>query len=384
MHHLVSVFAAASVRARAVAAAASLLSAVPACAQGRAVVPPFAATLPGNAAISQPLRWSQGVLQVCMTPVLLPPNFVGQQIRGVRMRRPALLGEPAYPATQRTLTVRACFTPNDPVSLFAGLVANRPANLQVVAGPAVFPVAATAPASGAQPLGAEFLVIPFAQPLPVTAGNLFLEFEAGDAPLAIGEQWVDAVWIRDGIDHGYVAPIGDGACTTGATPLQLAWTADDGPLRGRTAELQVTGAPPGATMFAFAGLAPQLRAPGPVGSYLGFGASLGVLDTALAGCFQWSPLDALFFGTADAAGTYTVSFTIPTTGVGAFEWVGVQAGFVDVQRPGLLLSITNGEMLIVDTAGINNRCASVFFPGAATTSPWGTFYGLTPVLVLDL
>jgi len=281
------------------------LSAV-ALAQGRAVVPAVAANWPGNAAVSLPLRWSQGTLQVCVSSAMLPATVQGQ-LRGVRMRRPALLGEPPYAAVQRTLTVRACFTPTDPTLLGSSLVANRPANLQVVAGPAAVAVAATQPANGQAPLGAEFLVVPFPTPLPVTAGNLFLEFEVGNAPLTIGDAWVDAVWLPGGIDHGYATSIGDGTCTLGQ-PLQLLWTAADGPQRGATATLVLRGAPAGAAAFAFAGIEPEARAAG-VG-YVGFGGDLAGIDPGLAGCRQWTPIDVLWFGTADAGGNYTLTFPI--------------------------------------------------------------------------
>lgn len=59
--------------------------------------------------MSLPLRWSEGTLQVRIDDVLLPANFVGKTISGVRLRRPTFLHEPAYPALQRTLTIRAGF-----------------------------------------------------------------------------------------------------------------------------------------------------------------------------------------------------------------------------------------------------------------------------------
>ncbi len=353
-----------------------------AMAQGRAVVPRLAETLPGNAAVSMPLRWSHGIMQVCIAPVLLPANFVGQQIRGLRLRRPALLDEPAYAAVQRTLTVRACFAPIDPVVVSSSLTANRPAALQVVAGPAVFLVAASVPPAGVPPTGAEFLVIPFPVPLQVAPGNLFLEFEAGDAPLAIDEPWVDAVWMTDGIDHGFDTAVGNGACTTRNEPLELRWTAAGGPVRGTDAALQLTGATPGAGVFAWAGIEPETHATG--AAWFGFGGPLGGLDPALAACRLWAPLDATFLGTAASDGSYTVSFPLLSAITTTSMRVGVQALFLDFARPGLPLSISNGVMLVLDSARVDNRCSTVFFPGAATISPWGAQFGLMPVVVLDL
>ncbi|MBL8752678.1 MAG: hypothetical protein JNK15_05205, partial [Planctomycetes bacterium] len=66
---------------------ASTLGAVGLVAQS-AVVPPVCAALPGNAAVSMPLRWSHGTMQVFVDPQLLPANFVGQTITGLWLRRP--------------------------------------------------------------------------------------------------------------------------------------------------------------------------------------------------------------------------------------------------------------------------------------------------------
>ena len=151
-------------------------------------------------------------MQVIVDAPLLPPNFVGNTITGIRLRRPAFLEEPPYPAMQRTITVRAGFAPMLGRQLSTDLLVNRPGTLPnnqgaliTVAGPSVFSIAASNPASGNQSLGDEFLVIPFSPPLPVVAGNLFLEFETTDTPFSVEtHQWVDAVWLENGNDQGYV------------------------------------------------------------------------------------------------------------------------------------------------------------------------------------
>jgi hypothetical protein len=367
--------------------ACALLLAGTALAQGRATAPPVAADLPGNAAVSMPLRWSHGTMQVVVGSALLPANFVGQQLRGVRLRRPSFLGEGAYGGTQRTLTVRAGFTPMPPSAASIWIGNNRPPGLATVAGPALFTVAPSAPPTGAQALGSELLSIPFSPPLPVTAGNLFLEFEATGAPLAMGDEWVDAVWLEDGVDHGYAVTVGRGDCTLAATPLHLLWNGADGPLRGGNAELRLLGAPPGppsgagGLALAWVGVEPQARAPG--GLFLGWGGDVGAIDAGLLGCRQWVPLDLTFFGATDGAGGYDLSFAVPPGVTWAGMRVGVQAGYVEPQRPGLPLSIANGVVLVLDSAGVANHCSTVFFPAAATVSPWPPDVGLMPVLVLD-
>ena len=47
------------------------------------------------------------------------------------------------------------------------------------------------------------------------------------------------------------------------------------------------------------------------------------------------------------------------------------------------LSFSNGLQLVCTGAGVQNRCCSYFFPGSATTSPWGSQIGQMPVLLLD-
>jgi len=357
-------------------------------AQSRAVVPPIAATLPGNAAMSMPLAWSHGVLQVCVGSQLLPAALAGGNLQGIRLRRPSFLGEAPYPALQRTLTVRAAFVPTLPSALSGVRAANAPATFPVVWGPAQVQVAATAQPTGAPWLGDEFLVLPFSPPLPVVAGSLLLEFETSDLPFRTAEQWVDAVWAESGIERGYQATVGEGSCTTRSTPLELRWTSAASPTRGLDAILRLVGAPPaapngpGSVVLAWVGVEPQTHAL--AGDFLGYGQSLAALDPALAGCLQWSPLDLVVFGVADAAGGFDLRFPIPPAVTTSGMRLSAQAAFLDAQRTGPLpLSISNGVVMQLDTSGIGSRASSVFFPYATATSPWVVQQGLMPVLVLD-
>lgn len=361
---------------------------LPLLAQGRAVVPAVAEFLPGNAALSMPLRWSQGVMQCCIGAQLLPPSLAGAQITGLRLRRPAFLAEPAYASVQRTITVRAAFTPLLPSALSTSRAGNTPAAAVVVAGPTQVAVAASANPTGSSPLGDEFLVLPFSTPLPVGAGSLFLEFETTDAPLQISEQWVDAVWNVDGVDHGYVATVGVDSCTTLGAPLRLTWSASDGPLRGADARLRLQGAPasapngPGALALSFIGVGPRTHALAP--DFFGFGADLGALDPGLAGCRQWAPLDLTLAALTDASGGVTVQFPLPVAATTVGMQIGVQSAFLDLSRTGIVpLSLSNGVVLQLDRAGVGAQCSAVFFPGAAATSPWPVELGLMPVLVIE-
>jgi len=355
--------------------------------QNRSVIPAACATLPGNAALSLPLRWSHGTLQVRIDATLLPAGFIGRTISGIRMRRPTFLGEPGYAAQQRTVTVRGGFQSQQANQLTRVLATNRPTTLGVLFGPSQVSVAATAVPGAGTSTGDEFLHIPFTTPLLVIAGNLFLEFETSDAPLAVSAgNWVDAVWFPNGAETGYAVTLGDGSCTTRSTPTELRWDDPLGPSVGQTATLLLTGAPPtaaGATGFVatWFGLAPEPRAAS--ATYAGFGASLGTIDPGLASCHQWAPIDANWFGTTDAGGTYRMTFPLAATMATIGMRIGVQAAWIDVSRPGLPLSVSNGVMLVCNQIGVADRCASVFFPGTATTSPWHVYLGQMPVVVLE-
>jgi|SRR5262252_1549134 len=361
-----------------------------ASAQTFTVLPPIAATLPGNAAVSLPLRWSQGTLQLALDAQMLAP-LQGRTLTGIRMRRPSFVGEPPYAAVQRTIGVRAGFTALLPQNLSSVRSSNWPPAspggpppasdpLPYVVPPAAFAVAANAPPAAPQVLGAETIALPFATPLPVAAGTLLLEFEVTSAAFAVDGQWLDAAW-TPGADTGYAAQVGDGACTTLAGPLQLQWTGASGPTRGTAASLLLTGAPPNALAFAWLGLDPQAHATGP--GFLGFGASLGAISPALAPCNQWVPIDGQWSGTTTAGGGLAITFALPLAVTAADQRLGVQTAVLDVARPGLPIDVSNGAVLVLDRAGIGPRCATVFFPGAATQSPWPPYVGLMPVLVVE-
>lgn len=355
-----------------------------AAAQNTAVVPAVCTALPGNAALSLPLRWSHGTMQVFIDAPLLPANFVGQTITGLWLRRPTLPGDVAYAAVQRTLTVRGGFHQGAAAQFGAPLAMNRPANLIVCFGPAPVTSAAVPAPGPATTVGDDLVHVVFSQPLPVVAGNLFLEFETSDAPLQVSsEHWVDAYW-QSGYDGGYVVPVGDGSCTTRTEPTRLRWTSV-GATAGAAVSIETTGAPPtlGAslgTVLTWVGIDPQTRGPGP--GYLGFGSPLAALDPGLAGCHQWAPFDVSWVGSTDANGKCATSFTIPA---GALTGVrlAVQSAWLDPARPGLPLSFSNGLAVVVGAAGVGNQCSTMFFPGGMTTSPWGAFVGQMPVLRLE-
>jgi hypothetical protein len=357
-----------------------------ATAQTTAVVPPVCAELPGNAAIALPLRWSHGTMQVFIEPALLPANFVGQAITGLWLRRPTLPGDVAYPAITRTVTVRGGFLPFPAAQMVGSITQNRPATTTVLCGPVAVTTAAVPVPGAATTVGADLVHLVFTTPLVVAAGTLFLEFETSDAPLQIStEHWVDAVWFAGGADHGLVVAVGDGTCTTRPDPVQLRWVPAWGPLAGSTGTFELSGAPPtGGASAGFAmiwvGTDPQTRGPG--AGYLGFGSSLGLVDPAMAACHQWAPLDVVWFGPTDGLGKFTSTLPIPA-GAPIGLRLGVQGAWLDLSRAVLPLSLSNGLQVVVESAGVENRCNTIHFPAGSQVSPWPPFIGQMPVLRLE-
>jgi hypothetical protein len=358
---------------------------VSAQAQIGTVVPSICADLPGNAAVAMPLRWSHGTMQVFVDAALLPPAFVGQTITGLHLRRATLLGDVAYPALTRTLTVRGGFLPFPAAQMVGSIAQNRPATTTVLFGPAPLTTNAVGGPGPTTITGAELLHVPFTTPLVVAAGTLFLELEAGDTPLQVSDaHWVDAVWFSGGNDLGLVAAVGDGSCTTRPEPVHLRWTSG-GPAAGTSRTFEVSGAPPtsGASagfVFAWAGIDPSTRGPGP--GYLGYGASLGALDPGMAACHQWAPLDVSWFGATGITGTFSATLTIPAAAAVGLR-LGLQAAWLDLSRPVLPLSLSNGLHVVVGSAGVGNHCNTMYFPAGTTTSPWAPFVGQMPVLRLE-
>lgn len=354
-------------------------------AQSSVVVPPALELLPGNAALSLPLRWSYGILQVRIDSQLLPTALNGQTITGLRMRRPSFLGEPDYPPLQRTLTVRGGFQPELAGQIGMNLVNNRPANLSVLFGPAPVSLGATPATGPATAIGADQLHIVFTQGLPVGTGTLFLEFETSDAPLQISPaHWVDAVWIDDGIETGYAVTVGDGGCTTRPEPTELRWNDTLGPQVGGTAKFVVTGAHPAAgasgLVVHWIGVDPQTAPPGP--THFGFGAPMAPIDPGLAGCYWWAPFTITWFGVTDANGRLETTLPL-AAGVTPGMRLAVQAAWIDESRPGLPFSLSNGLLLAMNGIGVGGWCSSVFFPAGVTTALWAPFVGQMPVLRLE-
>ncbi len=362
----------------------SLTLASAAASQSSAVVPAAMGSLPGNAALSMPLRWSQGTLQVRIDSQLLPAALTGQTITGLRLRRPSFLGEPDYPALQRTLTVRGGFQTQLAGQIGGNLVNNRPANLSVLFGPAPVNVGATTATGPATAIGADLLQIPFTQGLPVGTGTLFLEFEVSDAPLQISTgHWVDAVWIKNGLENGYAVTVGNGSCTTRPEPTELRWNDSVGPQVGSTAKFVVTGAQPApgapGLVLHWIGVDPQTAPPGP--THFGFGVPMDAIDPGLAGCYWWAPFTITWFGLTDTSGRIATTLQL-ATGVTPGMRLAVQAAWLDESRPGLPFSLSNGLLLTVTGVGVGGSCSSVFFPGGATVSPWAPYVGQMPVLGL--
>lgn len=360
--------------AAALGALATVLGLLPAQTPTTTTVPAVCRTLPGNAGMAMPLRWTQGTLQVFVDPPLLPASLNGQTITGLRLRRSTLLGDTADPALTRTLTIRGGFQPVLAAQMIGSVVTNRPANVQVLFGPAPVPTNALPAPTPDAALGPDLLRVVFTTPLPVTSGSLFLEFTCSDAPLQVlTTHWVDAVWFSGGSDTGYAVPVGTGACTTRSEPTWLRWTNPTGPTAGATATLELVGAPPSALAVAWVGLDPQSSS---------FGTSLAAADPSLVGCYLWGPQQVAWSGLTNASGRFATTFAVPGAATLGTR-LGIQGAWLDSSRPGVPLSISNGLVLVVGSAGVGSNCSSMFFPGTSVNSPWPAFVGQMPVLLLE-
>jgi hypothetical protein len=367
-----------------------------------ATVPAVCAHLPGNAAVSMPLRWSQGAMQVLVNRVLLPGDIGGRSITALRLRRPALLDEPAYAAMTTTLTITAGFTTNQSWQMSWDLAVNRAAvtdpatgsGLTTVFGPAAVSVAATAANGPGDALGAEFLVLTFATPLPVPTdallgtASLFLEFAATGPTLGVDAgNWVDALLMQGGSTQGLAVSLGNHGCGAGTAMPTLQWSGAGPPQRGVDAALRVTNAGANAPTIVLLGFAPETHAVNAtlgLGYYLGLGGALDALGAA--GCYQWSPLDLYWLGSTDVGGAESVTFPLPAAATAVGQRLSVQVGVFNAAANPLGFLFTNGETLVLDDAGVGGQCSTVFVLGPVTpttTSPWSTYYGLMPVLGID-
>jgi hypothetical protein len=259
------------------------------------------------------------------------------------------------------------------------LTQNRPANVQVLFGPAPVPTNPLPAPTPDAAVGPDLLRIVFTTPLPVASGSLFLEFTCSDAPLQVlTTHWVDGVWFDGGTDSGYAVPVGTGVCTSRSEPTWLRRTGTPGITAGTSTAFELVGAPPtsgssAGLVLAWVGLDPQAS---------GFGASLAAIDPGLVGCYQWAPLQVSWFGLTNATGRFATSFAVPATAALGTR-LGLQAAWYDTSRPGVPLSFSNGLVLVVGSAGVGSRCSSMFFPGTGTISPWPAFVGQMPVLLLE-
>jgi hypothetical protein len=93
-------------------------------------------------------------------------------------------------------------------------------------------------------------------------------------------------------------------------------------------------------------------------------------------------MDVTWFQGADPAGAFTTTLDLSSWSSPGMR-LGLQAAWIDGNRPGLPLSFANGLLLVLDDIGVGANCTTVFFPAGATISPWTPFHGQMPVLGLD-
>lgn len=341
--------------------------------------------LPGNASLSMPLRWTEGVMQVIYRQDVIPQSAVGMQLTAIGFRRPAWFDEAAYPARTRTLRLHVQQATRQPLNLVKDLSLNRDATTTHGFGPGPISIGASSAGGAGDPVGDVICTIPVQPPFTIPAsGGIMIEVEALGAPLSVDGTdilWVDAVEALDGSNEGLAFELGQSGCSAHG---QLRLTLPEGqdmPGFGDTFQVEVSGARPGAVGFMFQMLNPfAMQQPWS----LGFGADLAPIMAP--GCFQWSEgeLAASQPFTVGPNGKATVSITIPGSVGSPGDLAGLQAAMVEPALNQFGYATSTGLALTVGGNWIQNGVATLLSPGTRSKAPWDRFLGLAPVLELTL
>lgn len=354
-------------------------------AQRTAAIPaPLGDALPGNAAVSAPLRWERGMIQVIYQASVLPNGFgAGTTVTGITLRRPAFVDEPAYGAVTRSLRVWMASTTRGVVGPSTrGNYVGTPVEVVPLT---TMQIGASQPTGPGDAVGSDLLFLPFTTAFTVgTQPNLFLQIEMHGPTFAVAnDNWVDAVWFPAGADEGFATHVGNGGCAAvQGTRSRLVWNGPDSPAGGTTASVLASGLAPLAPVF----FAVQ---PNPQASTLPFGSTLSTFGAPA--CFLWGePLDA-FFQFTDASGRATWSAPLPGGVAGGLQF-GIQAfNVADLSQP--VPRTTNGIVMLTEPAGIGPAVSTLMhtdvpvFPVPANpqqnyVSPIAPFPGLAPVVQL--
>ncbi|MCA8958241.1 MAG: hypothetical protein KDC87_19345 [Planctomycetes bacterium] len=374
-----------------------------------AVVPPVFAQVRGNDALSLPLRWHEGLLQVHLKSQkgvgrVLPDAMLDTMLKEIRVRRPSFLEEPAYGALTRTFTVRLANTNLPLMSMIADMEANRtavvsatgangPTTLTTVVQAKSFNIAATPKAGYREAVGKDLLQLPFASPFAFKGPDLFVDWETtSTSTLPDPNGWVDALVLQYTGDQGIVVTLGQGGCSSvvpsSGLPMSLEGEGER-PAASSKVTLRLRNALPSATSMLFLGPRPLLPRTSQTG-YKVYDPMVGYLTTiSRPECHVWtSPLTHLV-GATDGAGSQDFALPIPALLPAQYGTLYVlQAAVLDTRASRLELS--NGVGAIVGAVEIQSRASTVMSPKPwvldsnnqriAPVSPWGPMNSSLPIL----
>ena len=352
-----------------------------------ASLPPSYESFPGDAAMSLPARWSQGKLQVIYNPILVPDEILGKTLKRVRVRRPAFVAEPAYPARSLTFTLTLGIPSKFAGYMLTDLPSNRPATTTIVATSVAYSIPATLPHGAGDAVAANLVDLPFSTPYayPATAQGLYVEWETAAPTLDISTaHWVDAVYSFASNDKGGVFALGNGGCgssTVVSPPMQLLPGDTFLPALGTYSKLLLRGAKPTVDVWLRFGQEDTDTNLPPIGAGLVFGASMS--GVGMPGCWFWSATQAITLRTtADATGQAEFKLLLPNLPGLRGQRLQAQAYARDSGLNALGLGSSNGIILMPDAIGVGSDCATVFCMGAGcTVSLWPSWVGSAPVLL---
>lgn len=334
--------------------------------------------VPGNAAISMPVRWSVGLMQVLLEQSVLPTSMPTRPLQRVRVRRPAFASDPPDPVRTIDCELRLASVQNVARHMTIDMVANRPATLTVVAARRTVNVPATAAIGAGDAVGADLIDLPLDAPYSFAGPNLFLEWENFAPTLDVSSgHWIDAVHAVGGTDLGAAMPLGSNGCGSrgGATTMTLRADTTAPPAAGSAFPLLLNQALPTSAGVVFTFFDPLLR--GPLG--LGFGQNLTPLG--LPGCHLWAGPDLQYPAISDSTGDVRVSVALPASPLLRGRLVSLQAIMLDPAANGRGIAVSSGMLLRPNFLGVFDRAVTILdHRGGGGISPWPPFLGLTPVL----
>ncbi len=370
--------------------------------QGTTVPPAYVDTR-GNDALSLPIRWHQGLLQVLLKSHnnggVVPAEMLKTNLKEVVVRRPAFLGEPAYPALTRTFTVRLASTTLAASALVKDmgqnqkLVAAAGTTLTSVVTAKSFNIAATPASPYRSVVGADLVRVPFSAPYAFAGPDLFVEWKTTSTdllPSTLG--WVDALVLDKSGDHGIAVTLGQGGCSslTPGSGLPMTLEADGQAVKSNSSViLHWRNAHPKVPALLMAG--PKLLDPRKSsGPFKVYSPVLSFLRQFVRpGCHFWTePLFAS--GTViGGAGSLDSTLAVPQITAADLGFRYVLQGAV-LPANGAPAELTNGLAVFAGSAGVRDWAGMVLSPVPEAkdstgktippTSPWPVFQSSLPVL----